>query len=492
MAGQRLSRRDFLRMGALTTAGAALAACAPQVVEKTVTVLQTVEVPVEETVVVQPTAPPPEQQNVVIFVGFGTGTAAEQITAHEAMAEEFNAQSDLIKAEFLTVPYAENQAKFSTMLAADMPPDMCMPIGIGGVARNFDAWEDVTPYIDRDGYDLSVFFGPTVELHSYPGKGQLGLPVGVYPSVIFYNEDLFDAAGVDYPPHKIGDAYADGGDWTYTKMVEIGKKLTIDSNGNDADSPAFDWEKTTQWGWNGWDWEGIHHLAAKWGGTNIGVSKDYKTAEMNKEPWVTAVEFNKDTIWTWHVRATDEQGGAFYDVSGDPMGSGLVAMWECYSWMAFAYGAWTEAFNWDVAAVPAVEGFPVVAPIDADTFSMVKAAHHKDAAWEVIKWMFQPDILNRLCNTWGAIPAHQELAAAWVDDRKAAYPDVDFAAFLDAISYLDSPNHEAWVPDWNRVWDGVTNAENLIRTGENLNVQEVMDNLNVEVQGYLDEYWAKQ
>jgi hypothetical protein len=50
---------------------------------------------------------------------------------------------------------------------------------VAGVARNFDAWEDLTPYINRDNYDLSVFSGLTVDLHNYPDKGQLGLPIGV-------------------------------------------------------------------------------------------------------------------------------------------------------------------------------------------------------------------------------------------------------------------------------------------------------------------------
>ncbi len=494
MTSKKLSRRDFLRISALTAAGAALAGCAqptPETVtvKETVVVKEEVEVPVEQTVVVEPTPPPPGEETVTIFVGFGTGTSAEQIAVHEEIANEFNAQSDRIKVEFLTVPYAENQAKFSTMLAADMPPEICMPIGVAGVARNFEAWEDITPYIERDNYDMSVFSGLTVEIHHYPEKGQLGLPIGIFPTVIFYNEDLFDAAGVDYPPHEFEANYADGDPWTYDKMVEIAKQLTIDANGNNADSPAFDWEGSVQWGWDGWSWAAPKEWVGKWGGPITGLSDDFKTAMMNSEGWVNAFEFNKDTIWTWHIRATGEQAGAFYDVAGDPFGSGMVGMWECHSWMAWAYGSWTEAFNWDVAAVPYVEGFPIIAPMHADTFTMVKAAHHKDAAWEVMKWMFQPEILNRLAKNYGSIPAHVELAAGWVDEMKADYPDVDFEVFLEAAEYLDQPNHESWTPDWNRIWDAIDNAWSLIDSGENLNVQEVLDNLNAEVQGYLDEWW---
>ena len=501
MASKKLSRRDFLRMGALTAAGAALAGCTTptpevikEVVKETVIVEGTPqvvekEVVVERTVVVEPTPPPPGEETVTIFVGFGTGTAAEQIAVHEAIAEEFNAQSERITLEFLTVPYEENQAKFSTMLAADLPPDICMPIGVAGVARNFEAWADLTPYIEADKYDLSVFSGLTVELHNYPEKGQLGLPVGIFPSVVFYNEDLFDAAGVDYPPHAFEAPYADGDDWNYMKMVEVAKQLTIDANGNNADSPAFDWESSVQWGWNGWDWMHPKEWAGKFGGRTTGVSEDYKTALYNSEGWVNCWEFAKDVIWTWHIRATGEQSGAFYDLAGDPMGSGMVGMWECHSWMAWAYGSWTEAFNWNVGATPVVEGFPIVAPMHADTFVMVKAAHHRDAAWEVMKWLFQPDPLNRLAKNYGSIPAHTELAAGWVDEMNVDYPDVDFGVFLESANYLDKPNHESWMPEWNRIHDSVDAAWGFVNSGENLNVQEVLDNVNAECQGYLDEWW---
>ena len=206
---------------------------------------------------------------------------------------------------------------------------------------------------------------------------------------------------------------------------------------------------------------------------------------------VNCWEFAKDCIWTWHVRATGEQAGAFYDVAGDPMGSGMVGMWECHSWMAWAYPSWTEAFNWNVAAIPNVEGLPIVAPMHADTFVMVKAGQRKDAAWEVMKWMFQPDPLKRLAKNYGSIPAHVDLAATWVDDMKVDFPDVDFAVFTESANYLDKPNHESWTPDWNRVFDAVQTAYDKIASGETLNVQEVLDALNTECQGYIDEWWEK-
>jgi multiple sugar transport system substrate-binding protein len=475
-----------------------LAGCGPKPTEAPPEKPAATEAPPEPTEAPpEPTEAPPEPAAeeavmVTIFVGFGTGTSAEQMAVHEEIAEDFNSTHEDIQIEFLTVPWEERIAKFSTMLAGDMAPDIVMPIGVGGISEFYEEWMDISPYIERDNYDLSDYYGTTVELHTYPDKGLVGLPIGVYPTVVFYNEDLLDAAGLDYPPHEWEAPYADGDPWTYDKLVEIGKELTLDSDGNNANSPAFNWENTVQWGWNGWDWMTPKEFPQKFGGINTGVSEDNKTALMNSEGWVAMMEWIKDTIWTWHIRATGEQSGAFYDVAGDPMGSGMVGMWECHSWMAWAYSSWTEAFNWDVAAVPAVEGFPVMAPVHADTFVIPKSSHHPDEAWEVAKWLFEPDMLMRLAKNYGCIPARQSLAQQWLDDMAAEFPNVDWVVFLGSIDYIDDPQHEKWTPEYSKIYDAVQAAHDLIATGENLNVQEVMDNLNAEAQGYLDEYWASQ
>ena len=437
----------------------------------------------------QPTTPPEppagEPVKVTILVGFGTGDAPDQITAHEEIAQEFNDTHEDIQVEFLTVPHDEYQAKFSTMLAGDLAPDLVMPTGVAGVAEFFDEWLDITPYIEQDNYDLSDFYGPTVDLHTYPDK-MVGLPMGVYPSVIFYNEDLFDAAGVDYPPQEFGDP-----DWTYAKLTEIGRELTLDANGNNADSPDFDPENIVQWAYDA-SWQEFRCFPPKFGGDTLGMSADYKTAEMNSAPWVEAMQWVADRIWKDHITASDEQSGAFYDAADDPFSSGMLGMWESHSWMAYAFDGWNDAFNWNVAAIPAGPHGDLVASIDADTFAIPQSSKHPDEAWEVAKWMAQPDIMLRLTKIWGSLPARKSISDKWMEDMQASYPDVNFQLFLDSIDYLDAPNNEAWVPSYGKVNDAVENARALVLTGENTNVQEVMDDLNAEVQGYLDEYWAAQ
>ena len=58
-----------------------------------------------------------------------------------------------------------------------------------------------------------------------------GLATGVM--LMYYNKDVFDAAGVPYPPAKADQA------WTWDQFIEIAQKLTKDRSGKTADQEGF-------------------------------------------------------------------------------------------------------------------------------------------------------------------------------------------------------------------------------------------------------------
>lgn len=436
-------------------------------------------------------AAPKEPVKITIFVGFGTGTSPEQQAVHKEMQDLYNSTHKDIQIEFLTVPWAERITKYSTMLAADQPPDILMPIGVGGISQFYRGWKDLTPYIQADKYDMTRFAGKTVEIHNYPGQGVLGLPMCVYPTAIYYNVDIFDAAGVDYPPTKFGAPYADGDAWTLAKMVEIAKKITLDANGNDSSSPAFDAANIKQFGWNGLDWSNTIEFAMKFGDENgSGVSKDGKTSLLNTKQYLDAMNFGKDTIWTWRIRASGEQSGAFYQNAGDPMGSGMVGMWEIHTWMGWAYSSWSEKFAWNIAAVPAGPNGKIIDMVDADTAVIPAASKHPKEAWEVMKWFYEPAQYKKLIDNYVCLPADKEAMKSWVGEQQAKFPGVNFDVFVEALDYVETYNHESWKPNYSKVNDAMNTAWGHISSGDNLDVEAVMKAAHEEVQKLLDEYWA--
>jgi len=432
------------------------------------------------------------QTKVLIFVGFGTGTSADQMAVHKSMQDEFNSTHDDLQIEFLTVPWAERITKFSTMLAGGISPDIVMPIGVGGIAEFYDEWADLEPYIIKDGYDMTRFSGKTVEIHDYEEKGILGLPMCVYPSAVHYNIDMFDAAGVEYPPHEWGAAYADGDPWDLDKVIEIGKKMTLDANGNDANSPAFDAKNIKQFGWSVWDWGNDIEFVAKFGDeSGRMVSMDNRDALFDTQQYKDAMTWYKDAIWTHHISASNEQAAVFAG-AGNPFGSGLQGMWEVHTWIKYDWPNWEKAFAFDLAAAPAVPGREPLALVDADTFVIPKSSQHKDEAWEVVKWFFEEKQLQTLIDNYGCMPADKNLAATWVDRMKTDYPDVDVQVFVDALDYTEKVNHEMWRPEYTKSHDIAAKGRDQILTGTNLDVNAVMDAANTEYQALLDEYWKNK
>ncbi len=80
--------------------------------------------------------------------------------------------------------------------------------------------EDLTPFIQRDNFDLSAFLPDALKTYQFEGK-TWGLPLLATGSYIYYNMKLFDEAKVPYPPVDWNDK-----SWTWEKFVDTAKKLT--------------------------------------------------------------------------------------------------------------------------------------------------------------------------------------------------------------------------------------------------------------------------
>ena len=450
-----------------------------------------------------------KSNKVQIMVGFGTGTDPSQIAVHEKLAEQFNStigKEKEIELEFVTVQYSESEQKFTTLVAAGMTPDICGPVGVMGVGKFISEWLDIRPFLEKDGVDTSVYSEKLVDSMKYNvGEEKLvGLPIGYYPSVIYYNEDIFDAAGLPYPPAEWGTP-----DWTYDKLISQARTMTLDKYGNNTYNPDFDMENVAQFGYDGTDWSPLRAWVGKYFDKNgksvsLGVSEDGKTAQMNSPEWKKALKDLYEQVFKFKVRpSSDSNAGAALFGDNDPMGSNKCAMWEVFSWMAYAYEGWDANFNWNVGAIPSLDGH-IVSATNIDTFVMCKSAKNHDKAWEVYKWIYSPEVYWTLCKNYGGIPAMKQFQQTWLDERtngikdaegnvvEEGRPNIHWQVLLDAADYADDPNNESWVPNFGKVWDAMEVAMASVISGLNEDTDAVAEDLNTEVQGYLDEYWESQ
>ena len=166
-----------------------------------------------------------EKVKVRWFVGLGTGSREEQIEPQEKVVADFNKSQDEIELVLEIVPNAQAYDVLATQITAGNVLDIVGPVGIRGRDSFKGSWLDMQPLVDKTKYDLSDFDPALVDFYRVEGEGLLGLPFGIYPSFIFVNKDLFDEAGLPYPPQEFG-APPDLAAWEFLDYIAVLKGVT--------------------------------------------------------------------------------------------------------------------------------------------------------------------------------------------------------------------------------------------------------------------------
>ncbi|HSA99712.1 MAG TPA: extracellular solute-binding protein, partial [Anaerolineales bacterium] len=89
--------------------------------------------------------------------------------------------------------------KLKTLLSADTPPDvfaMDAPLYLDYQSRG--VLLNLQPYLDKNPGMLNGVYPQTLDAYK-TSDGMYGLPRDFQSIVLFYNKDMFDAAGVAYP-----------------------------------------------------------------------------------------------------------------------------------------------------------------------------------------------------------------------------------------------------------------------------------------------------
>jgi multiple sugar transport system substrate-binding protein len=136
------------------------------------------------------------------FVGLGSGTNPSQITAEQKVVADFNAAQDKTPTGtkgmpiMLSLEIVQNTTAtdiLKTELTANNAPDIIGPVGIKGRAAFPGTFADITPLAKAAGFDLTQYDPGVIKQLSTNGVLD-GFPYAAYPSMIFYNKDLFDEA----------------------------------------------------------------------------------------------------------------------------------------------------------------------------------------------------------------------------------------------------------------------------------------------------------
>jgi multiple sugar transport system substrate-binding protein len=106
--------------------------------------------------------------------------------------------------------------KIINAINGGQPPDVVLSFTLDNVGQfcASGAWQDLTPYMQQTNFDLSQFPEAALQYTSFSGS-QCALPFLTDAYGLYYNQDMFDEAGIKEPPKTLSELEADA------------KKLTV-------------------------------------------------------------------------------------------------------------------------------------------------------------------------------------------------------------------------------------------------------------------------
>ena len=418
------------------------------------------------------------------FVGLGAGSDEGTFEPQQAVVDGFNASQDEIE---LVLEIVDNEVAYDTLatqIAAGNAPDIVGPVGVRGRDTFKGAWLDLQPLIDSTGYDLSDFDPELVDFYNIQEEGQLGIPFGIFPSFVLYNKDLFDEAGLNYPPRSYGEPYVwpDGtqAEWNMDTLKEIAMILTVDANGNDATMDGFDTENIVQFGWMN-QWTDPRGIGTFFGAGSF-LADDGETAQIPAE-WEAAWKWTYDGWWNdWFIPNGPYGGADFLQSGGGPFGSGNMGAIHIHTWYV-ADWALDGSFDFDFAPTPSYEG-NTTSKMHADTFGIPKGSANPEAAFEVLTYMLSEEVAPSLLTIYGGIPARLSLQDEW----EYAFPEMDlnWDVVLAGASYADNPNHESWMPSFLETTDRYNEFWNYLANTPDVDVDAEIETLREDLQAIFD------
>jgi multiple sugar transport system substrate-binding protein len=435
------------------------------------------------------TGPGPNGGTIVRwFIGLGTGGQPQHVAAEQKIAADFNAAQKEI---FLSVEIYDNKVAaniLKTQIAAGTAPDIIGPVGVEGLNLFRDQLLDLTPLVASQKYDTSKV-DPALNDFWKLGEGNalVGLPFATYPSFLYFNKDLFDEAKLPYPPTKEGELYQ-GKPWDMAAVRDLGMKLTVDKNGNDATSASFDAANVVQWGFD-MQWADNSPLAeTSLFGASSFVAADGKTAQIPDQVSTGEKWFN-DGVWKDHFIPNANQINSDLLDKGNEFESGNLAMNESHSWYSCcinpAAPAKPKVKNFGFAIAPSYNG-TITAKLHADTFSLLKTTKHPELAFKAMAQLLgSADLLT----IYGAFPADKSQQAAFFKSVDAVYPTqkLDWTVPTAMLAHPDIPNHQAYVPNYAKSKAAWQAFQNKYRTAAGVDIDTELATLKTTLQGIFDE-----
>lgn len=277
--------------------------------------------------------------------------------------------------------------KFVGMVAAGVAPDvaeMNMNHAMSFVGQGI--FLDLRPWMAKEkNLSWDVFSPAAVQLVTWPDGTIWGVPIDVFPTFTFFNEDLFNELGL-VNPAELGPK-----GWTWESMLDAAIKLTRDKNGDgQIDQYALD----RLWAW----WGTAVHQA---GGQLYDRAINPTRATFDSPAVIRGLQFVQDLYWKHRV-AVPNTGGTS---STHTFWFGNVAMATVDGPGRIGANLKDVKFAWDIGPQPRgpVRGG---CRFTIDAIEIIGSTRHPAEAWEWVKFLTtNPEAVRRFVAVTGRLTA---------------------------------------------------------------------------------------
>ena len=387
------------------------------------------------------------------------GSPAE-VETHQAVADAFMESHPDIKIEIISEPWNDYFTKMQTLWASGDSaaiPDVLFlwptpRYAAEGVLENLD------PYIEASGYDLSDYWPALLESASYDGS-VYGFPRDISVDVLYYNKDIFDEVGIDYPNDT----------WTWDDFLTAAEALTeVESSGRVA-RYALGMEGGKYGLWIGQNY-----------GSILDDMRNPSKCTLDEPAAMEALQFFADMMNNNLAMRSANLNQAGGDAA--VFSNGQVAMIIQNSSRVSQFNE--QGMNYDVSVVPIPADGQRSNAAGGAAWVMSSGSDAKDAAWTFQSWLQSTDGGEYLYTKSGEIfPALQSTARSDAF-LKADMPPANRQAFLTEAENAKVGGF-GYFPEWDELNGSIISpALDTIWAGEGT-PEEVVPALCEQVNAFL-------
>ena len=368
-------------------------------------------------------APARAVEGEVSFMVFGDPA---ELAAYQSLVSAFEEQHPGIAVELIHIPSASDyRARLGVDFAAGDPADVVL-INYRRYASlaAMGVLEPLAPYLRRselisDGDFFSAATDP------FRWRGQLMcIPQNISSLVVYYDRDLFDAAGLPYPDD----------DWTWEEFLATAQALTLDLDGDGTTDqyglgvePSIFRLAPFVWG------NGGELVVLESGLRPIRLALDSRAAREAVE-WFVALQTEHGVVPDATAEAAESSESRFLN--------GRTAMY-LDSRRLTPTARQIDGFAWDVAALPT--GLQPAGILHTDAYCMAAATEDKEAAWTFIEFANSVEGQTIVAESGRTVPSLVDVAASDVFLDPAAAP-ANSRVWLDTVDTLRAvPVMAGWV-----------------------------------------------